>query len=191
MIQELTREIERTVRAIVDEIHTAMPGKIVSINTKNGTASVLPSGKYVTSDKKALDYPVLTEVPLIFPFCQKNEVGIVFPVEKGDSCLIIISEVELDKWRSEAESEGSLRFDLTSAIAIPGLLNGGGNLISKAVDKNAVLIMASETELSVSKKGVEATVKGTTFSVSEGVIAIGGDLKVEGNISYTGSLING
>ena len=186
MRQELTQEIENTVRAIVNEVHTALPGEIVSFNTSSGTATVKPIGKFMTSSKKVLEYPNISDVPLVFPYCQQAGVGIAFPVFKGDSCLIIVSEVELDEWRSGAESEGSLRFDLTNAIAIPGLMNGGGDLIAKAKQKNAVVIGSAGAEICISDERVDISVDEVTFRVSESGIAIGGDLLVKGNISYTG-----
>ncbi len=187
MIQEFTQEVEKTARSVVNEIHTAMPGEIVSFNAGSGTATVKPVGKYVTSDGKELDYPVITEAPLTFPFCQQAGVGVAFPVNKGDSCIIIVSEVELDAWRSGAASEGSLRFDLTSAMVIPGLLEGGSNLIAKAVKLNAVIIGSSGAEVIVGGDDVQVDVGGTKLTVSESGTVIGGNLKVKGNISYTGS----
>lgn len=188
MRQEVSEEIKRTAKAVVNEIHTALPGEIVSFDTGTGTATVKPIGKFVTSDKKSLEYPQLTEVPLVFPFCQQAGVGIAFPVIEGDSCIIIISEVELDEWRSGAESEGSLRYDLTNAVAIPGLLFGGAEMVDKAVKKNAVVIGAPDVDVFVSSEGVDVSVGDTTFTVSETGIAIGGDLTVTGNISYTESI---
>lgn len=188
MLQEFTQEVEDTARSVVNEIHTAMPGKIISFNARNGTATVKPVGKYVTSDGNQLDYPVITEAPLTFPFCQQAGVGIAFPVNKGDSCIIIISEVELDAWRSGAESEGSLRFDLTSAMCVPGLLEGGGDMISKACQNNAVIVGAGDVEIMVSNSSAVITFGDTKMTVSEAGVAISGDLKVDGNISSTGTI---
>ena len=188
MYQELSQEIEKTARAVTDEIHTSLPGEIISFDATTGMAVVKPNGKYTTSDGKVLDYPMITEVPFVFPFCQQAGVGMAFPVNKGDSCIIIISEVELDEWRSGAQSEGSLRFDLTSAMAVPGLLWGGGDLIAKAVKENTVVLGASGVELAVSGNGVEVKVDSITFSISESGITAGGDLKVKGNIISTGDI---
>ena len=76
MLQEFTAEIEQTAKAVVNEIHTALPGEIVSYNAGAGTATVKPIGKYVTSDGKELNYPTITEAPVCFPFCQNAGVGI-------------------------------------------------------------------------------------------------------------------
>lgn len=191
MLQEFSQEVEETARSIVNEIHTALPGEIISFDAESGMAVVQPVGDYVTSDGTQLAYPSIIEVPVMFSYCQSVGVGMVFPVGKGDSCLIVISEVELDKWRSGAESEASLRFDLTSAIALPGLLRDSNDLIAKAVQKNAVVLGTSETEVVISDDAVTVDVRGSTLTVSDSGIAIKGDLNVTGNISYTGSLTSG
>lgn len=187
MLHELSQEIEKTARAVVNEIHTAIPGKIDSFNTDDGTAKVKPIGKYVTSDGKELDYPMLTEVPVVFPVCQQEGIGIAFPVKKGDSCLIIIFEVELDEWRSRAKSEGPLRFDLTSAVAIPGLIWKKSALVTKAVERNALMLASSGVEISVLKDMAKVDIGTTVLEVSKSGLTVGGNLTVKGNISCSGT----
>ncbi len=189
MLQELTQEIENTARAVLGDIHTALPGRIVSFDAVNNVAVIQPAGKFVTSDRQELNYPQITEVPVVFPFCPSAGVGLAFPLRTGDSCIVIISEVELDAWRNGAESEGSLRFDLTSAMAIPGLLESGSrnDLVKKAAELDALVLGASGTEVVVSGAGVRVDTGAVQFEVSDSGIAIGGNLTVEGNISYTGS----
>lgn len=186
MLQELTEEIEETASAVVNGIHTALPGEIVSFDASSGTAAVKPVGRFVTSDGHELDYPLITEVPVVFPFCQQINVGIAYPVKRGDSCLVVISEVELDAWRSGAESEGTLRFDLTNAVAVPGLLKGGNALAAKAVSQNAVIIGTPGAQVSVFDDRVMVSTAGAQLEVSKSGITAGGNLKVDGNILYTG-----
>lgn len=170
MLQEVMQEIEETSRAVTDQIHTALPGKIISYEL--GFASVKPYGKFLTSDGKELDYPVLTDVPVLFPFSGVANVGIFFPVKIGDDCLVIISEVELDAWRSEADSEASLRFDLTSAICIPGLMKKSNGLSKYASDNNAVVLVSGNTVL----------------RVQDSKISLTGNLEVIGDITCSGTI---
>ena len=96
----------------------------------------------------------MTEVPLVFPFSQTAGIGIAFPVNSGDSCLVIFSEAELDEWRSSAEAEAPLRFDLTNAVAIPGLLSLGCGLVEKACAQTAVVIRGNlEVEGNITSSG--------------------------------------
>lgn len=168
MMQEFVQQIEETAKSVMNEIHTALPGKVVSVNPQKGTAQIKPCGKYVMRDGKKLEYPELTEVPLVFPFSQAARTGIVFPVNVGDSCLVILSEVELDEWRSGAQAEAPLRYDLTSAIAIPGLLLDGQGLVEKACAQNAVIVCGK--------------------LMVEGDVIFSGNLNVEGNITACGNL---
>lgn len=182
MLQEFTAEIEQTAKAVVNDIHTAMPGEIISYDAGAGTATVKPIGKFITSDGKELNYPTITEAPVSFPFCQNAGVGIAFPVKKGDSCIIIISEVELDAWRSGADSEGSLRFDLTSAMVIPGLLEGGSAASEKASRENAVILTAGDVEVAVSGDGCKIDTGSTVLNVSDSGVKIKGDVTVDGTV---------
>lgn len=182
MLQEFTAEIEQTARAVVNDIHTAMPGEIILYDAGAGTATVKPIGKFITSDGKELDYPTITEAPVSFPFCQNAGVGIAFPVKKGDSCIIIVSEVELDAWRSGADSEGSLRFDLTSAMVIPGLLEGGSSASERASRENAVILTAGDAEVTVSGDGCKIDTGSTVLNVSDSGVSIKGNLTVTGDV---------
>lgn len=191
MMQELVQEIENTVMDVMKGIHTAMPGTISSFDPGSGKATVKPGGKFTTSGGRRMAYPAISDVPVAFPVCQSAGVGVAYPVKAGDSCIIIISEVELDEWRSGAESEGSLQFDLSSAMAVPGLMVGGGEMIQKACAQDAVVIAGGTAEVLVSEENITATVGDTELKLTEAEVAIRGDLKVDGDISYTGSLHGG
>ncbi len=201
MLQEFVQQIEETARNVIEEVHTLLPGKILSFQLDSSTATVQPLGNYITLDGKSLSYPILTKVPVIFPFCPSAEVGILFPIKEGDSCLILVSEIELENWRSGVESEASLRFDLTNAIILPGLQRDTIPFIAKAIENDAVIFVASGTEVSLSKKGInviyndanilisdteiEVTFGSTKLRVSKKGVEITGDLKVTGTIFHT------
>lgn len=191
MIQEFVQELENMTKDSLKGIHTAMPGEILSFSPGSGRAVVQPTGKYISSSGKRMSYPTISDVPVVFPVCQSAGVGIAYPVKAGDSCIIIVSEVELDEWRSGAESEGSLQFDLSSSMAVPGLLVGGSEIIQKACDQDAVVIASGVTEVLVSEEKITASIGNTEFKLSEAEIAIKGNLKVDGDISYTGSIHGG
>ena len=172
MMQEFAQQVEDTARSMIGEIHTALPGMVVSFDPRKGTAMVKPAGKYTTAEGERLEYPQIPEVPVVFPFSSSSNVGMVFPVKAGDGCLIVVSEVELDEWRSGAESSGNLKFDLTNAVCIPGLMRSGNGIVEQAISQNAVIVSAGNISMSISEAG----------------IAIGGDLKVTGNIISTGAI---
>ena len=114
---------------------------------------------------------MLTDVPVVYPYSESG-VGMVFPVKTGESCFVIISETELDEWRSGGVSQAPLRFDLTSAVMIPGLRRTGTQTIKRASAENAVIISAPDVEI--------------TFA--NGTAVISGNVTVRGNLHVTGHL---
>jgi hypothetical protein len=170
MLQELVQQIEQTAKSVVSEVHTALPAEIVSFNPQKGFATVKPIGKYRLDDGTRIDYPIISDVPVVFPFCQSASVGMIFPIKAGDFCLLVMSEQEIDEFLHGKESDVSLQFDLTNAIAIPGLFKIGGNLLKKACIEDEVIIKANDTEVIVSKDGV----------------SINADVRIKGNIICSG-----
>lgn len=188
MLQELVAEIEKTASAVVRDIHTALPGKIVSFDPEKSVAVVQPKGKYRTEEGAALEYPVISDVPVLFPYSQASDVGVTFPVKPDDNCLVVVSEIELDEWRSGAESEAPLRFDLTSAIVVPGLMSLGNASIQKAVKENAVVVKAENVEIAVAGGKVYVKTGGVEMSVSGDGVSVMGNLNVSGNVIAGGDV---
>ena len=185
MLQELTEEIENTARAITEQIHTTLPGRIIEFDERTCTVKASIYGKFITSTGEELDYPIVTEAPLVFPISATGNTGIAFPVMPGDDCLILISEVELDEWRTGKEADGNMKFDLTSAIVLPGLMKSN-NLIKEATKKKAVIINNKDNKIIIDKNGMEV-ISNKIKLVSNDVTVAGKSLKVEGDIIYTGN----
>jgi hypothetical protein len=171
MLQEFVEQVENVARSVMEEMHTAIPGKITAFNTSTGQATVKPYGTYVTGAGKKMAYPSITGVPVIIPQCQSANIQIAFPIKAGDDCLVIVSEQELDAWLGGGESENDMRFDLTSAVAIPGLSSKSSEALKEACSSGNVIINNSGTKLTISKTNVEVI----------------GNFNVRGNITCTGS----
>lgn len=166
MLGEFVQQIEDTVRSIMEEMHTSIPAKIVKFDAEKGMAEVKPYGTFVTEAGKKIDYPMITGVPVIFPQCQSKQIQLAFPIKEGEDCLVLFSETELDAWLLQGESENDMRFDLTSAIAIPGLSRTGNASLKEACSEESIILQNGNTKLKVKKTEVE----------------IIGDLKVSGEI---------
>ena len=160
MLQEFVEQVEKAARSVMEEMHTAIPGKITAFNVGTGFATVKPYGTYTTDSGRKMAYPTVTEVPVIIP------------ITVGMDCLLIISEQELDAWIGGGESENDIRFDLTSAIAIPGLSNKGNAALREACSKKSLILQNGATKVSVNKDNVEIA----------GNLIVSGDVKA-GNIS--------
>lgn len=116
------------IRSQVARVHTALPGVVVSYDEATQTASVRPAFKFAYRDAtdgtvKRYTPPAIPKVPVAFP--GGGDFSITWPLAAGDSVLLVFSERSLDEWRQVAGSghePGDLRrFDLSDAIAYPGL----------------------------------------------------------------------
>ena len=165
MLQEFAQEIESTVRAEIENIHTSIPGKIVDFNVNSGTATVKPYGRFKFNGEYK-EMPAISEVPVMFPYSNSSGIGIAFPVLVGDDCMLLISEVELDEWRNGAKTIVPLKFDFTSAVAILGLCKIPSQSMQQATKDKAVIISSGSTTLSISERG----------------LVIKGNVEIKGNI---------
>lgn len=177
MLQELVQEIENTARSVTRDMHTALPGIIKAFDASKGTVSVLPVGKFTTADGFKIDYPLLTDVPIVFPFSKTANAGIAFPITVGDDCIVIFSEIELDAWRSGSESTSQLHFDLSNGVCIPGLFAKNNSAMQKAVSRKGVVIASGGREVIV----------GSTIEIN-GNVKINGNLSVDGTIKASGEV---
>lgn len=153
MLQEFAQEIDSTVRAEIENIHTSIPAKIIDFDITKCTATVKPYGSFKFNGEYK-DMPVISEVPIMFPYSSSSCIGITLPVLAGDDCMLLISEVELDEWRNGAKTIVPLRFDFTSAVAILGLCKAQPQGIQEAVNERAVVISAGSNKLVLSSNKI-------------------------------------
>lgn len=107
-----------SVNAMLCNVHTSLPGIVVSYDATNNKATIQPAlNKNFTSGEVPM--PILESVPIMFPN------NIVFPVNEGDYVLLIFIERSIDLWLSvggQVTPTDPRKFDLSDAIAIPGLM---------------------------------------------------------------------
>jgi hypothetical protein len=118
--------------------HTALPAEIVSYDSAMQTCSASISINRV-SNGEIIVLPVLSGIPVVFP--RNSSAGFTFPLVKGDGVLIIFSERNLDKWKTFGPGEPPVdarKFDLSDAIAVPGLNPIAGIMVPPPVEATEV-----------------------------------------------------
>lgn len=118
--------IRGAISNFTNNMHTAMPGIFVSYNPTENKAVIQPAlNKNYTSG--VIPLPILDNVPVLFP------PNIFFPIKEGDYCLLVFSERALDPWLNsggQVTPNDPRKFDLSDAIAIPGLMPFNGDFSS-------------------------------------------------------------
>lgn len=132
----LAQAIKVSFESMMENIHTCLPGRVEKYEYSQQKANVKPLIKKVYLDNTVVDLPVLVNVPIVFP--RTVSAGITFPINKGDGVLLLFSERALERWYSsgdDSEPGDNRKFDLSDAIAIPGLYSfGQANIASNNDD---------------------------------------------------------
>lgn len=171
-------EMRRLVATELAEVHTCLPGKVISFD--GHTAVVRPALSKALASGDPLQAPSIFSVPVCFPRGVGGAAIISVPLKAGDDVLLHFSERALENWLSGADGvPGDPRmFDLTDAFATPVCRPGG-----PAVDTENLVIRFSGASISIAPEGTVsiATNGATTISAPAG-------LTIEANVTVNGRL---
>ena len=171
---EVKTIIQDWIKKQVDNARVALPGVITGYDAGSNRASVKPSGSYKAKDGRALPYPVIYNVPVVFPTGNGGSAGVTFPISSGDGCLIVFSDESISGYLAgNATNEDPRRHSMNDAIAIPGLYPGGATAAASNSGETCLTCGGSKLRLSSGGLIVELA-DGTSVSMS------GGDLVVNG-----------
>jgi hypothetical protein len=163
----------------LENIHTVLPGKILSYDESRRLAEVEPLVQLKTSKEVDVKYSVVENVPVIFP--SGKSFTLRWDVQKDDGCLILFSEASMGNFINstgilQIAGEDSSRFSLTDAICIPGL-----HSVQKAIELSAIGI-----EIYIDKTG-KITVNGNNLDIITTANTL---IDATGNTEINGALIN-
>lgn len=123
MSDETVAILNTFVGSLLEDVHTALPGRIESYEGHSERkARVKPLVMVRPRVGGAIEIPPIDNVPVVFPSSGAAE--LIFPLQRGDGCLLIFSEAALGSFlegTGATEPETSHRHALTDAICIPGL----------------------------------------------------------------------
>ena len=151
--------LQAVLDARLGEIHTALPGRVVSYNSANQTATIQPVGHD--------DIPQIYNVPVIWPRC--GSAYIVMPMATGDTGLVIFCERDIQAWRrgaTEGASGDVAQHSVSNAVFVPGLATKS-NVVTPLA--NAIVIAASKIVIG-SAAATESVIKGDSFLSALGSI---------------------
>ena len=155
------------------DLHTMMPGIIVSFDPDKQTAVVQPAIKRIFTEKGAVNLPVCVDVPVAFP--GGGDFFLTFPVKAGDECILGFSERAIDNWYASGGSQAPAEYrlhDLSDGIAQVGLNSQPKKL----------------TSLQMTGAELRTRSRSTYIRLEDGTIYIKGNIIHEGNNTQTGNL---
>ncbi|WP_304625501.1 Gp138 family membrane-puncturing spike protein [uncultured Parasutterella sp.] len=195
--QERQREDELSA-----SIRVAMPAIVTAVDLSRQVVSVRPAlmGKLRGYEGQVTEsqYPVLTEVPIVFP--RAGGLSITYPVKVGDECLVIFADSCIDFWWQNGgiqSTNDTRKHDLSDGIAIFGLSsqprklsNVSGSAIEIRTDSRSDWISFTGGKLDINIAG-DVTVKASSTEINCPTNKINGSLTVSGTISAGGDISSG
>lgn len=129
--QSLAPTLAEVIQTVIDanliELHVCLPGKVETYDYTTQYADILPSlyrGVENGNQAPTLQaWPVIPNVPVIWPRASSGEAFIHLPLLPGDDVTLIISERSLDNWKQTgmlSSPDDRRKFNITDAMCIPG-----------------------------------------------------------------------
>lgn len=120
--EDFVQSLETFLQARLEDIHTMLPGRIVSYDDTTRLATVKPSVSMRSLHGDILDIPPIDSVPVVWP--GSSDFSIRGQLRNGDGVVLYFAESGLGGWlrgSEDAEADDETRFSLHDAIAVPGL----------------------------------------------------------------------
>lgn len=202
MLQDFVDSVgKRTREMMEDSIHTMSISKANSVKA-NSTADITPELKVKTDDGREIPYPKISGCKVFFPVGAGGKVGVAYPFKAGDRCITLFGE---------GGTGNDLKWDLSNATLIPGVVDEHPDQVKKAGEEEAVIIFAPDSSITVKKDVIEikqtdtvvtvkkdsiqmtrgssdVSIQSSGVSVSAPTISIKGDVKTVGQVSITGNV---
>ncbi len=156
------------------EMRVAMPAKITDYDYRTQKATVKPLINRRYADDRIEEYPVINNVPVIFP--RSGGASLTFPVESGDTVLLVFSDRSIESW---AENGGQVNQDdnrmhnINDAVAIPGLIPF--SLGSIAENNEDVLLSYSDSQVKLKPGGIVEINTAAKVVINSPDINLGGE----------------
>lgn len=175
--------INTAIATNLKDLHTMLPGQIISFDPTTQLADIQPQLKRKVGDD-LINLPVLSQVPV--RFLKSKDFVITFPLQEGDEVALYFIERSIDNWLEEGGIQSpndTRRFDLSDAYAVPVLYSqkeivtdfDPNNMVIKSTNGNAKITIKTDGT-------IEMETSGETILTSSKT-TINNDLNVTGKIT--------
>lgn len=178
---ELEDAFQLATESVLSDVNTCMPGIVISFDGSRATCR--PSVPKQLADGSQLSCPQVVDVPVVWPTADIGGLvaGLRMPLKPGDGVLLHFSQRSLETWLQGGDTapDDPRRFDLSDAVAVPGL------------NRTSVRPATDSVELFYGPAGIEISPVGTmTFNAPGGYVFNGGGVSfMTGGVSHNGKNI--
>ena len=183
-VRERTGDMEEAFRAMLDgfkaSLWTAVPAIVQSVDFAKQTATLQPAiksqQKMPDGSVKAVDIPLLTDVPMHFP--TGGGASMTFPVKAGDEALVVFSSRPSDAWQQSGGVRSQIdarTHDLSDGFAMVGFRSNNKALANVSDDSVQLRSDSGNTTVSLKEDDVKVKTSGSsgTFTPSQVNMTVG------------------
>jgi hypothetical protein len=175
--------IREMIETVLMDLHTSMPGRVVSFNRLTQTAEIQPVLKRKYRDNDPENLPVITDVPVVFP--GSGGLWLIGDVEVDSYVLLHFQERSIATWQASGgiiDPEKARRHNISDAVATVGLWPDPGVLLSPVTADTLSIRNSQDTiKIEVNKDGTitVANVLGSMTLSTAGQLDVNGNLTVD------------
>ena len=158
-------EREKLRSDVMFNLRCCIPCIVQSYDPEKGTVECQPAiREKIINQNEEIEYrnlPLLLNVPVVFP--SNSEYSVTFPLEKGDECLVLFSDLSIDNFWEKGNVQNPIedrRHDLSDGIAIPCNMS----LTKERRTDDGLLLSSSGASILIS--GSEITLSGGSGSIT-------------------------
>ena len=149
----LETAIQAGIDAALKELHTCLPGEIVSFDPVEQTADIQLSIKRKQSGG-LVNIPVLKEVPI--RYLAGSTYTITFPLVEGDNVLVVFAERSIDTWlvNGGIQDPADIRkHSFSDAFAFPMMYSQSGKIANFDNDNMQIRTRDGSAEITIKANG--------------------------------------
>lgn len=186
------------IEARLKNVHTCLPGIIVSYDAAKQTAQVQPAIQRIFTERGPINLPVCVDVPVLFP--AGGNFVLTFPIQANDECLLWFSERCIDLWFTYGSTQPPFEYrlhDLSDGFAFVGISSLPRSIPSAQTTSAELRARNRSTRVTITDGGNVEIVNaaGSITLLANGnvnvvapTVAITGNLTVSGTIVATGNV---
>ena len=124
--------ISKLVEGSLSSINTVRIAEVVSFGQSSTGAPLVEARPLITGASGA-PFPSIIRVPVVYPMSGSRQMGIAYSLEVGDVVVLLFNQESLDEWLEHGgpqEAEDTRTFDLSDAIAVPGIVPRNNDFVA-------------------------------------------------------------
>lgn len=186
----LERVIQAGIDAALKELHTSLPGEVVSFDPAEQTADIQIAIKRKQSGE-LVNIPVLRDVPVRFQ--RVSGYTITLPVKPGDNVLVIFSERSIDTWLASGgiqDPADKRKHSFSDAFAFPMMYAQPDKISDFDPDNLQIKSLNGKAKITVKLSGeIQIDTTGETI-INSSKTKINNDVDIDGDLKVTGTTLS-